>query len=116
MARLNVFVLVILWIAALSYADDRPNVVLLLGDDQGWTDYGFMGHDVIQTPHLDRLAATSLLFPRGYVPAPLCRPSLASIVTGLYPHQHGVVSNDIDPARKPNRRRKYERASINIPA
>ncbi|MEM9185239.1 MAG: sulfatase-like hydrolase/transferase [Planctomycetota bacterium] len=80
--------------------DARPNVVLILSDDQGWPDYGFMGHDTIETPHLDQLAARSVVFRRGYVPSPLCRPSLASIVTGLYPHQHGVCSNDVDPSRR----------------
>jgi uncharacterized sulfatase len=53
-----------------------------------------MGHPVVKTPNIDRLAAQSLTFPRGYVPASLCCPSLASIVTGKYPHQHGVTSND----------------------
>ncbi|TWU24752.1 sulfatase-like hydrolase/transferase [Bythopirellula polymerisocia] len=77
---------------------DRPNVVLILSDDQGWQDYGFMGSNVVQTPHLDRLARNSLLFERGYVVSPLCRPSLASIVTGLFPHQHGVCANDVSPA------------------
>ena len=46
-----------------------PNVVLIVGDDQGWTDYGFMGHAHIRTPHLDKLAAEGLLFNRGYVPS-----------------------------------------------
>ena len=45
-----------------------PNIVLIISDDQAWTDYGFMGHRVIETPHLDRLAAQSVLFRRGYVP------------------------------------------------
>jgi arylsulfatase A-like enzyme len=72
----------------------RPNVVFIISDDQGWEDYGFMGHKQIQTPNLDRLAAESLAFTRGYSPVPLCRPSLVSIVTGLYPHQHGVTGND----------------------
>jgi arylsulfatase A-like enzyme len=71
-----------------------PNVVLIISDDHGWTDYGFMGHPQVQTPHLDRLAAKSVVFPRGYVPASLCCPSLASIITGKYPHQHRIVSND----------------------
>ena len=75
---------------------DKPNVVLILGDDQAWTDYGFMGHPEIQTPNLDELAARSLVFERGYVASPLCRPSLASIITGLYPFQHGVTGNDVD--------------------
>jgi arylsulfatase A-like enzyme len=71
-----------------------PNVVLIISDDHGWTDYGFMGHPHLKTPNLDRLASESLVFSRGYVPASLCCPSLASIVTGKYPHQHKIVSND----------------------
>jgi uncharacterized sulfatase len=71
-----------------------PNVVLIIGDDQAWGDFGFMGHPVIETPRLDRLASQSLVFTRGYVPSSLCRPSLASIATGLYPHQHKITSND----------------------
>ncbi|MFH1265477.1 MAG: sulfatase-like hydrolase/transferase [Planctomycetota bacterium] len=71
-----------------------PNVVMIIGDDQAWGDFGFMGHPVIQTPKLDRLASQSLLFTRGYVPASLCRPSLATLATGLYAHQHQITSND----------------------
>ncbi|GAB6185118.1 sulfatase family protein [Thermopirellula anaerolimosa] len=73
---------------------DRPNVVMIISDDQAWTDYGFMGHPVIRTPNLDRLAAQSRLFTRGYVPSSLCRPSLATMITGLYPHRHGITGND----------------------
>jgi len=53
-----------------------------------------MGHPVIQTPHLDKLASQSLVFERGYVPDSLCRASLATMVTGLFPHQHKITSND----------------------
>ncbi len=76
------------------------NVVLIVSDDQAWTDYGFMGHPSIQTPNLDRLAEQSLTFTRGYVPSSLCRPSLASIITGLYPHQHKLAGNDPAAARQ----------------
>lgn len=75
-------------------ADERPNVVFLLSDDQAWNDYGFMGHPHIDTPHLDKLANESLVYERGYVTAPLCRPSLAGLVTGLHPHQNGIRGND----------------------
>ena len=71
-----------------------PNVILIISDDQAYTDYSFMGHPHIRTPNLDRLAAGSLSFRRGYVPSSLCSPSLASILTGLYPHQHRITSND----------------------
>ena len=53
-----------------------------------------MGHPHIQTPSIDKLASEGLTFTYGYVSAPLCRPSLASMVTGLYPHQHGITGND----------------------
>lgn len=76
-----------------------PNILLIISDDQAWTDYGFMGHPEVRTPHLDRLAQESLLFPRGYVPSSLCCPSLASMITGRYPHEHRVVCND--PPRPP---------------
>lgn len=79
------------------YAQKQPNVVLILSDDQAWDDYSFMGHPVIQTPHLDRLASRSATFRRGYTPTPLCRPSLMTMITGLYPHQHGVTGNDPKP-------------------
>jgi uncharacterized sulfatase len=72
----------------------RPNVVLIISDDQHWGDYGFMGHEHLRTPHLDRLARESLLFRRGYVTSSLCGPSLASLITGRYPHEHKIVGND----------------------
>ena len=78
------------------FGADQPNVVVIISDDQAWTDYGFMGHPVIQTPHLDRLAEHSLVMDRGYVAAPLCRPSLASMLTGRYPFQHGITGNDVN--------------------
>jgi uncharacterized sulfatase len=74
-----------------------PNVLFILSDDQAWNDYGFVGHEHIETPRIDRLAAESLTFTRGYVPDSLCRPSLATIISGLYPHEHGIVGNDPPP-------------------
>ncbi|WP_428303722.1 sulfatase family protein [Lacipirellula sp.] len=74
-----------------------PNIVMILSDDQGYRDYGFMGHHRIETPRLDELASQSLTFTHGYVPSSVCRPSLVSIVTGLYPHQHRITSNDPPP-------------------
>jgi arylsulfatase A-like enzyme len=80
-------------------ADDRPNVVLIISDDQGWGDFSFMGHDVLRTPHLDALAKESALFPNGYVPTSLCRASLASLMTGLYGTQHKICCNDFPTAK-----------------
>lgn len=75
-------------------AADKPNVLMIVGDDWGWTDFGFMGHPDIQTPHLDRLAKEGALFPNGYTPTSLCRASLATILTGQFAHQHRICCND----------------------
>ncbi len=71
-----------------------PNIVLIISDDHGWQDYGFMGHPQIKTPHLDQLARQSLTFKRGYVPTALCSPSLTTLLTGRYPHEHLITYND----------------------
>ena len=81
-------------VADSAAASKRPNIVMIVSDDHGWADYSFMGHPQVETPNIDRLAGESLTFTRGYVPSSLCCPSLASIVTGLYPHQHGITGND----------------------
>jgi len=72
----------------------RPNVVLIISDDHAWTDYGFLKSPQARTPNIDRLAAEGLTFTRGYVTTALCSPSLATMLTGLYPHQHGITGND----------------------
>ncbi|MBL7008586.1 MAG: sulfatase [Planctomycetes bacterium] len=72
----------------------HPNVVLILSDDQHWSDFGFLGSAEVRTPNLDALAKEGVVFTRGYVPTALCRPSLATLVSGLYPHQHGITGND----------------------
>jgi len=97
---------IVAWAAPMAFAADTdrgpatpPNVVLILSDDQAWNDYSFMGHEAIKTPRIDKLAAESATFTRGYVPDSLCRPSLATLITGLYAHQHGIVGND--PVIKP---------------
>jgi arylsulfatase A-like enzyme len=87
------YFLPLLCLALTAYAAP-PNVVMIISDDQHWGDYGFMGHAHIQTPHLDQLARQSLTFRHGYVPSSLCSPSLASIITGRYPHEHRITSND----------------------
>lgn len=87
-------------------AEARPDIVFVISDDQAWNDYSFMGHEHIQTPNIDRLAKESRLFTRGYVPDSLCRPSLASMISGLYPHQHGIVGNDPPPADQQTRGRQ----------
>ncbi len=106
-SNVSLFALLTVFLVRGSVADQPPNVVFILSDDQAWTDYGFMGHSEIQTPELDRLAERSLVFERGYLASPLCRPSLASMATGLYSFQHGVTGNDVDGGNK--------RAELDVP-
>jgi len=64
-----------------SLGAQRPNVLLIVSDDQGYGDFGFTGNKVVQTPHLDRLAAESAVL-RNFVVAPACSPTRASLLTG----------------------------------
>jgi uncharacterized sulfatase len=86
--------LLALALSAPAFAQPKPNVVLIVADDQGWTDFGFMGHGDVRTPHLDKLAAESATFVNGYVPTSLCRASLATLLTGQFAHQHKICCND----------------------
>ena len=101
-------------LAGESIASPPPNIVYIISDDQTYRDFGFMGNQRVHTPHLDALAARSLVFPNGYVPTSVCRPSLVTLLTGLYPHQHGVTFNHGPPGNAGyNRmasRKAYEKA------
>src|SRR5512136_1631899 len=66
----------------------RPNIVVILSDDMGWSDIGCMGGE-IRTPNLDALAQGGLRFTQFYNTARCC-PTRASLLTGLYPHQAGI--------------------------
>lgn len=77
--------------------DRPPNIVLIISDDHAYDDFGFMGNPLVKTPNLDRLAARSARFTHAYVPTSSCRPSLATLLTGLYPHEHGIHFNHPPP-------------------
>ncbi len=90
-------------IAATVYADapaseGKPNIVLILTDDQGYSDLGCIGLKPIQTPNLDRLAAEGVRATSFYVAWPACTPSRGSLLTGRYPQRNGLydmVRNDL---------------------
>jgi len=90
-----------------------PNIVYIISDDQTWSDFGFMGNERVHTPNLDALAARSARYVNAYVPTSVCRPSLVTLLTGLYPHQHGVHFNHGPPGNsaynKMTSREEYER-------
>ena len=71
----------------------RPNIVLIVVDDQRWDEYGAAGHPYLQTPNIDRMAREGVNFINAYAASPLCSPNRASILTGQYPSRHGIVDN-----------------------
>jgi len=87
---------------------ERPNIVLLISDDDEYGHFGFMGNEIVHTPMLDSLAAAGTVFTTGHCPAPLCRPSLASMLTGRMPHQHGIYANYLDRKGIGNDRTKLD--------
>jgi arylsulfatase len=87
-AVLASFAVATLAVAAAEPAAPRPNIIVVLADDMGWSDIGCMGGE-IQTPHLDGLAGQGLRFTQFYNTARCC-PTRASLLTGLYPHRAGI--------------------------
>ncbi len=76
--------------AALTSAADKPNIVLVMADDQGWGDMAYNGHPTLKTPNFDAAAAAGLRFDRFYAAAPVCSPTRASVMTGRHPNRMGV--------------------------
>jgi N-acetylglucosamine-6-sulfatase len=81
---------------ALSSVDGaKPrNVVFILSDDHRYDAMSFMGHPIVRTPSIDRIAARGVHLKNAFVTTALCSPSRATILTGLYAHQHKVVDNN----------------------
>lgn len=102
---------------ARAQSSRTPNIVLIISDDQTFCDFGFMGNKDIQTPHIDRLAQQSARYVNGYLPTSVCSPSLATLLTGLYPHQSGIHYNHPPPGNsafnKMTSRKEYESTRSN---
>lgn len=78
---------------------DRPNILLIMTDQHRLSAVGAYGDSPLgadspcQTPHIDRLAAEGIRFDTAYTTCPVCSPARGSVITGLYPHTHGICSN-----------------------
>lgn len=89
--RISFFLLVCLLIALpCSFAAERPNIVLVMADDQGWGDTAYNGHQDLLTPNFDEASSAGLRFDRFYAAAPVCSPTRASVMTGRHPNRMGV--------------------------
>jgi arylsulfatase A-like enzyme len=91
LARCSLLTITVLWLgSALNAADLKPNIVLVMSDDQGFGDIGLHGNDKVQTPTLDRFAKDGVEMTRFYV-SPVCSPTRASLMTGRYHYRTGVI-------------------------
>jgi arylsulfatase A len=89
--------------AGISAAERKPNVVLILIDDMGWTDIGCMGSDLYQTPNIDKLASQGVKFTNAYSACTVCSPTRAAILTGKYParlHLTDWIAGHVKPKAK----------------
>ncbi len=86
---------ILLTAAQPSFAEEsvRPNIVLVMADDQGWGQTGHYDHPVLETPNLDAMAANGLRFDRFYAGAPVCSPTRASVLTGRSNNRTGVQTH-----------------------
>jgi arylsulfatase A-like enzyme len=87
------FVLLSLSVGLSVGQDTKPNILLVMADDQGYGDTGFTGHPFVKTPHLDAMAKAGLVFNRFYAGAPVCSPTRASVMTGRTPMRTNVPNH-----------------------
>jgi arylsulfatase A-like enzyme len=76
-------------------SEKRPNILLIMTDQQRADHVGFGGNTIVQTPHLDALANRGTVFDRAFVSNPICMPNRATLMTGRLPSDHGVRFNGI---------------------
>ncbi len=89
--------------AAQDAPAEKPNFIVLLADDLGWTDLGCYGSDLYETPHIDKLAADGMRFTHGYAACTVCSPTRAAIMTGMYPartHVTDFITGGVRPKAK----------------
>ena len=87
---LGLWIVVCLTVAA---AEKRPNIIVIVSDDQGYNDLGVYGCKDIPTPHIDSLANSGVRFTSGYVSGPYCSPTRAGLITGRYQQRFGHEFN-----------------------
>ncbi len=73
-------------------AEQRPNIILCMGDDHGWDETAYNGHPYLRTPVLDEMAATGLRLNHFYAASPVCSPTRGSVLTGRHPNRYGTFS------------------------
>lgn len=103
-----IITLVICNIAIAQQQLKKPNIIIILADDLGWSDLSSYGSSFYETPHLDSLAVRGIRFTNSYAASPVCSPTRASLLTGKYPNKTGIT--DWIPGRQDGAKAKpYEK-------
>lgn len=89
----NILVILVALISIIGKAQERPNIIFILTDDQSYGMMGCTGNDIIQTPNMDKLAGESVLFTNAHITSAICTPSRVSILLGQHERKHGVNFN-----------------------
>jgi len=128
-AALGVAAAAFLWARGVVRQPSRPNIILIIGDDHGWPDYGFMPssrtlqtnqgplpiNQIVKTPNLDTLAAEGVVFRNTFVTSSTCIPSLRTLLTGLQPFQWSDARAGLEMLPQinlPHRRLQYPRVEV----
>ena len=93
MKRTTLIIQLLITLGSAAVAADRPNIVLVMADDQGWGQTSYNNHPILKTPHLDAMAENGLRFDRFYAAGPVCSPTRASVLTGRTHNRTGVQSH-----------------------
>jgi arylsulfatase A len=88
--------LLLIGISLPAVANDRPHILLILTDDQGWMDLGCQGNKILRTPRIDGLARQGVRFTNAYAASPVCSPTRAALITGLAPARLQITQHGAD--------------------
>lgn len=104
MTKLLLFYLCLTWVLlpvspvsaqGTSQKAERPNIILVMADDQGWGDMGYYNHPYVRTPNFDEMSRNALRFDHFYAAAPVCSPTRASVLTGRNPNRVNVLNHGL---------------------
>ena len=102
----------LLFHSVVTFAAKQPNVILVMADDMGYGQTGYYNHPVLQTPHLDAMAANGVRFDRFYAGAPNCSPTRATVLTGRTNDRTGVHNHGYAINKQKNYREAFQKLVI----
>jgi len=90
MIHRKLLILIFALVFSIKLFAQKPNIIIIMTDDQGWFDVGFNGNTIVKTPNLDNLASEGIILDRFYSGGPVCSPTRASLLTGRNPIRIGI--------------------------